>query len=122
MPTHEIPLNEAIDMTTRYRDNKESILQSQYMGKDILPVCESFDPSIFATLTNVTGYAGIRIYYGMDESLKVHAILVAYDASGNDILPNDSGNVSATTGGGVLGEDGTRCPPFCPPPSPLNGF
>jgi hypothetical protein len=60
----------------------------------------------------------VRIYYGMDETLSVHAILVGVDQNGNDILP------IAATGDeeeGIIVEEGRICPPHCATdPSPLH--
>jgi hypothetical protein len=73
---------------------------------------------IITAITGVTGYAGFRIYYGMDADKKVHAMLIAIDINGNDILPSDASvkfvpGSSMSGGGGVAGEEAQRCPPTC---------
>lgn len=114
---HFISLTSAKEMTERYRNNRNTVLQSNLQHQNILPVCETFDKTAFETLIAKPDCASLRIYYGMSEDLKLHAIIVAANAEGNDILPPD---------GLVAGEDddilenGNRCPDLCPPPSPLN--
>jgi len=106
---HQISLQQAIDMTTLYRANRPSNF----------PVCETFEAGAIAGLLATEGCSFLRIYYGMKENLNVDAILVPVDANGEDILPATDG--STATDNGVLLEDGYRCPPDCPKPSPLNG-
>lgn len=109
--SQEISLQEAVDMTTRYRANKPSNFA----------VCETFQVDIINTLLSVEGCAFLRVYYGMKTDLSAHAILVAADADGQDLLPSVSDQSASTSGDAIIAEDGIRCPPDCPPPSPLNG-
>jgi hypothetical protein len=95
-----IPLDEAIAMTTLYRNNREQILQPQYQGQNILAVCETFNRDLFDTLLAIPACAGVRIYYGMNADLTVHAVIVAVDDNGDDILP-DSSQEKAADGGGT---------------------
>jgi len=104
---HEISLQQAIDMTTLYRENRPANF----------PICETFEKDAINTLLAVTGCAFLRIYYGMKADGLVDAIMVAANADGEDILPA----AAAVTGGdAVILEDGYRCPDDCPAPSPLN--
>lgn len=105
-------------MTTRYRQNKEQVINPVYTNQDILAVCDKFDKSIFETLILKANCTAIRIYYGMDETLKIHPIVVAVNENDEDILPGSG--LSSTLGADDTGEDSLRCPPYCPPPSPLN--
>jgi hypothetical protein len=107
--THEISLQEAIDMTTLYRANRPSNF----------PICETFDIDAVNKLLSAEGCASLRIYYGMKENMDADAILVAVNASGEDILPS-AGSTGILTDSPVILEDGYRCPQACPPPSPLN--
>jgi len=95
-------------MTTRYRANRP----------ENFPICETVDVGTINKLTSAEGCAFFRIYYGMDESMDVHAIMVAVDADGEDLLPPLEEADSST--GYTIVEDTIRCPPVCPPPSPLN--
>jgi hypothetical protein len=119
---HFIPVEKATQMTKRHRENKEKILHENFKSKDILPHCETFNKDLFVQIANQPGCAGIRIYYGMDADMKVHAIVVGVDDKGSDILPESKKVVTKDSGGGGTGEEGQRCPPICPPGSPLNGF
>lgn len=114
---HAISLQTAIDMTTLYRANRETILNTNYQGKDILPLSETFNRGAIDALLATTNCAGIRIYYGMDEGDKVHAVLVAVNSSNEDLLP---GNSLEEEDEPIIIELGQRCPPTCPPTSELN--
>lgn len=116
---HFISLAEAIDLTSRYRAQSDTVLQPAYQGQGLLPLSESFDRSAVDALLAQAGCAGLRIYGGMNEQLEVHAVLVAYDGNGADILPSTSA-ASLTTEEDVILENSLRCPPTCPIESLLN--
>lgn len=107
---HEISLQSAIDMTTLYRAHRPTNF----------PICETFDKAAIDKLLAEDGCASLRVYYGMDEEMLVHAILVAADAEGADILPAVSSANASGDEDPVILEDALRCPQDCPPPSPLN--
>ena len=113
---HSIPLARAIEMTQRYRENKENILAEEYKGKDLLPLSETFNKEAFNSFFTNPVCAAIRIYYGMSEDLQTHGIIVGANDNNEDMLPVSS---LLTLTDPVLAE-GYRCPPTCPPPSPLN--
>jgi hypothetical protein len=115
--SHFISLQEGIDMTSLYRTEKENILKTQYQNQNILPLSESFDRAEFDTVLGKTGCEGLRIYYGMDENLKIHAIIVGVDQEGDDMIPAES---SLTEEDDDIIEKGNRCPDLCPSESPLN--
>lgn len=112
-----ISLARAIEMTTRYRQNRNSVIDPKYTGQDIIPLSDRFDAKVFAALLAKPGCAYIRIYYGMDNDLKIRPVAVAVDGNDSDILPS-SANLEGE--GEDIGDDTLRCPPLCPPPSPLN--
>ena len=111
MNNHEISLQQAIDLTTRYRANQPANA----------PICETFEIAAINHLAAVTGCAYLRIYYGMKEDMNIYAVLVAVNADNEDILPSQTGSSPQDDGDPVILEDGFRCPPDCPPKSPLNG-
>ena len=115
--SHFISLQQAIEMTSRYRAEKEKILVPPLQEKGILPICETFDRSAFDALLAETGCMGIRVYFCMDAALKVKLVIVGVNSKNEDILPA----ANALTDGEEIVEDGQRCPDYCPPPSPLNG-
>ncbi|HEX8331483.1 MAG TPA: hypothetical protein VF622_02605, partial [Segetibacter sp.] len=85
--THRISLEKAIQMTTLYRQEKENILKSEYAGKDILPISETFNRTAFEALLAQPGCTALRIYHSMDETLKLHSIVVGVNNQNQDILP-----------------------------------
>jgi hypothetical protein len=120
---HRITLEQAITMTTLYRARKAQVLNPTF--SNVLSISETFNREIFDSLLAQPGAAGIRIYYGMDTNMSIHAILVAVDSNNKDILPPTSTgstlatNTGASTDSGTIGELGTTCPPNCSS-SPLN--
>ena len=112
---HSISLNNAKQMILDYKANREEILAPAYQGKDILAKSETFSVDAVLTLIANPLCRKVRIYYGMDNTSKVHAIMVAVDADDKDILPADHG-VETT----MIIEDAIRCPDQCPTPSDLN--
>ena len=111
---HFIPLDQAKQMIALYKEQKETILQQEFQGQNILPISETFEVTDFAKLIAEAGCVKLRIYYGMSTDLNVHAIIVGVNAQNEEIIPTSVINEGET---GIL-EDGFRCPPFCPPPPP----
>ncbi len=120
--SHSISLAQAVQMTTLYRQNRNSILKDDYQNQNILAISETFNGKDVASLLGETGCVGLRIYYGMSEDLKVHAILVGVGEDGVDILPSGTvaGKEMVGDGSAEILEDSQRCPIECPPASPLN--
>lgn len=107
---HQISLQEAVDMTTRYRQNQPSNF----------PQYESFDVEAVRALIASDQCAFLRIYFGMKENNQVDLILVAADAQGQDLLPSSTESTEDGDDNLIL-EDGFRCPQFCPSNSVLAG-
>lgn len=104
MPTtHEITLQQAVDLTSRYRNNKPSNLS----------LSETFPVTAITRLLSTEGCSYLRIYYGMQEDSNIVVILVAANGQNEDMLPAFNSNA-------IIIEEGIICPPICPPPSPLN--
>lgn len=118
--SHFITLDHAITMTGTYRNNRELILDAGYQGQNILALSETFNREAFDHLLATEGCAGLRIYYGMDAGLKVHAVIVAVNSLNEDLLPATSIASNLNSDDEVIVEEGQRCPPICPDPSPLN--
>jgi len=118
---HGIPLSIAAEMTARYRQNRNTILEEHYKNQDILPICETFSVDAIEEILAQPGCISLRIYYGMDDKLKVHAILVGADSTGKDILPSTDSKTLTENEEDIIMEKGTRCPVDCPPASDLNG-
>ncbi len=106
--SHEITLQQAIDMTTLYRTNRPPNF----------PICETFEVDAISKLIATPECKFVRIYYGMKEDKEVDAILVAANADGQDLLPASSeSGLNANAVQNIVLEDGFRCPQFCPPVS-----
>lgn len=126
MPTNTIPeanshlitLTAAVALTGEWRSNRNSILQTQYQDQDILPLSETFNRADIDVLLAQDGCEAIRIYYGMDTNLKLHAVLVGVNEDNGDILPSQETNPSDLQD--IIVEEGQRCPTICPPSSALN--
>src|SRR5690349_1372581 len=114
--SHFIDLQTAIDMTTRYRSQRENVLVTQYRQQNLLPTCETFERSAFDTLLGEYDCKKIRIYFSMNENLQVRAIVVGVDSTDKDILPPETQKMSEQ-GSEVIVEAGQLCPPICPPAS-----
>lgn len=99
---HVISLQEAIDMTSRYRsDPPDGMANSETFNKE----------SVLAVLQQPE-CVSLRIYYGKKSDDSIHVILVGVDDKGADMIQSTE----------IILEEGQRCPPDCPsPPSPLNG-
>ncbi|HKZ65452.1 MAG TPA: hypothetical protein VJ111_03815 [Chitinophagaceae bacterium] len=115
--SHFISLNQAISMTSLFRSQKENILAPSFQNLGILPICETFSRYDVDSLLTKQSCEALRVYLGMDEENNVRLLIVAVNEKGEDILPVLSfGN---TVDEDIV-EEGHRCPPSCPPSSPLN--
>ncbi|MBE7172813.1 MAG: hypothetical protein INR73_19715 [Williamsia sp.] len=123
---HRIPLAKAKEMTLRYRQNRDAILKEEWAGQNLLAICETFSKESFNDFFTNDQCKGIRIYYGMNSDMLVHAIVVGVDDQNRDMLPTGNMSLLRATAGAEdeeeppILEEGTRCPDDCPPPSDLN--
>ncbi len=113
-----ISLQQAIEMTTRYRQNKAAVINPVYSGSDILSLCDTFNKAAIEALLAKPDCTAIRLYYGMNTDLQVRPILVAVNRNDEDMLP--PATLDITTTGDDIVDDTIKCPPICPPPSVLN--
>ena len=113
---HFISLDAAIKMTAYFRVEKENILLDTERGKNLLPICETFEVAPFIALLAQPGCVSIRLYYSMDTEKKVHAVFVGVNNKNEDMLPGHSTEIDNSN----IIEEGLRCPPMCPPASALN--
>jgi hypothetical protein len=128
--SHRIPLDKAVKMTRLYRQQKDLVIKEEFKGKNILSVSETFNREAFDRLLAQKECVGVRIYYSMDETLKMHAIIVGVNEKNEDMLPKvplsgegqvlSSSPEAALTDESEVIEEGALCPPACAPSSPLN--
>ena len=111
---HRISLDTAIKITTLYRAQRNRILGLEWQGKDLLPISETFDRTALDRLLAQPGCTAVRIYYGMDETLQVHAVVVGVNANDQDILPTPDAPDAEILDVSKI------CPPICTLGSPLN--
>ncbi len=112
---HRILKDTAVKMTRAYRNNKEEILKPEYAGKNILPLSETFSKEAFESFMKNDKVKSLRIYYGMDDDMLTHAIIVGANEKDEDMIDGTDEN-----DGDEILEDAQRCPAICPPPSELN--
>ncbi len=117
--SHFISLQQAIEMTTRYRSQRENVLAPA--NKGILLTCETFNRTPFDALLANPDCVGVRIYFGMDKDLTIKLVIVGVNEKEEDILPSEANANMTTSNDKPVTENGLPCPPFCPPTSPLNG-
>jgi hypothetical protein len=110
---HEITLDQGVDLTKRFRQLRPTVINPIYLNDDIVANSETFDRAAIDALLAQDDCKQVRIYYGMSDDLKIHAVLVGVNSDGQDILPV-GGNA------GLIMEGAVRCPTDCPPPSLLN--
>ena len=113
-----ISLKKAIEMTTLYRGQMDTILADDFKGQDVLVKSETFSREQVEKLFANPACQYLRVYYGMDQQRRVHALLVAVDANNEDIITTSL--IEGTELSQDIIEEGERCPPNCPPSSQLN--
>lgn len=96
---HKIPLEAAVALTRRYREQA---------GKGAQLGC-MFPRDVFEALLAQQGCAGIRMYYGQAENGAREVVLVGVDGEGNDMTSASLFDMSLP------------CPPYCGDPDVLNG-
>ena len=106
---HFITRSQASQMTAIFKSRKTTILDPAFHTADVLPTCETFDRSAIEALLAQPGCTQLRIYYGMDSSLSVHAIMVGVDENDDDLLPGGPDDENEQ-----IVETARRCPFICP--------
>lgn len=96
---HHIDLEEASEMTKRYRDN---------MAPDQTVIAEYFGRDAIIEILEQKGCAGIRMYYALDKYMVKKLIIVGVDENGDDQYLES------------LAEHGLIYPPYVSSPNPLN--
>jgi hypothetical protein len=92
---NRIDLARAKKMISHFRNNKGKVIHPNYSGKHILHDCETFDRAAFDQMLNQKGCEKVRLYYGMDDEMRIHAIIIGVDAEGKEILPKQAAAVPA---------------------------
>lgn len=97
----EIDITTAADYTANYRLEYPGSVQAIFMGKDILNAILAQE-----------GCMGIRVYLGKTAagSSDFELVFVGADANENDMINN----------GGIVADEGIKCPPKCGSINSLN--
>ncbi len=123
---HRVTLKQAATLTRNYR---ESIPAADKTG--------FFHAQAVRDLLKQPGVVGVRYYHGLDSKGCYHLVLVGVDKEGRDIVeskrnrPRDGakaitqesaakGALAIGTCSAVILDNHYPCPPWCPPPGPLN--
>jgi hypothetical protein len=110
---HYISLKEAVELTTNFRANRETILAAEYRETDVLSDCETLDKEALRAFMDNEHCKSIRIYSGMTDALQVKSILVGVNENGEDMI--DGAQVVLP-----LVNRGNKTPPDLIPISVLN--
>ncbi len=106
MNKHQISLEEAKILTSRYRENLDSLTTPDFKGS--LPFSETFDAVAIKEILNQPDCVSFKSYLGMKENKTICLIHIGVDAAGNDIINSLNGK-----GEDIIMELGKPCPPFC---------
>ncbi|MBI1769368.1 MAG: hypothetical protein HYR67_13450 [Bacteroidetes bacterium] len=98
---NKIPKKTAIDWVKKYKSKYPNSTHSI-----------SYDASIIQDLLNIPGCVTVRIHFAENDDKKNCLVLVAVDKDGNAILPPSDTSV---TDSAFIMDDGSPCPPNCPP-------
>ena len=117
---NRITLKQAKDLITRFRGRKPDVIKPGF--ENALPTSETFEREAIDKLLANPRCVKVRIYPGMSEDMNIRMIIVGVDSNDQDILPlNENGIIDGDDDDEeVIVDEGLRCPPFCPPTSPLN--
>jgi hypothetical protein len=105
-----ISLEEGREMIIRYKETRDRMLNSEF-PQSILTLSETFEKTDLESLITQPGCDKIRAYIGMDADNNLRLVMVGVNNEDEDIL---------NEGFEIIVENGHRCPPDCPPASPIN--
>lgn len=127
---HRISLKQASKWTRNYRESIPAADKTGFFHKQAL-----------LDLLKQPGVVGMRYYHALDDKGVYHLVLVGTDHAGRDIVESKGGGrptkvvkateaavpgqmvataASVAGGSAVILDNHYPCPPWCPPPGPLN--
>lgn len=98
---NKISKKDAIDWVKKYKNKHTNSTNSI-----------QYDAALIQQLLSIPGCVSLRIHFAENNNGINCLVLVAVDASGNAILPP---NDTSTTDAAFIVDDGSTCPPTCPP-------
>lgn len=111
MSENYIDLPSAIELTRRYKENKEALVSTEF--NDSMHIAETFDASAIQAILNQPGCTHFRAYFGMKEDKKICLVFVGVNDQDYDMVGNQP------YGEGIIVEYGRLCPPVCTINSPF---
>jgi hypothetical protein len=111
MSNNFIDLPTAIQLTRKYRENKDKLVTPEF--SDAMCLSETFDASAIRAVLDQPGCVSFRAYYGMKENKEVCVVFVGVNDKNEDIIFEDNPAKN------ILVDNPVKCPPFCPEDSPL---
>jgi hypothetical protein len=112
---HFITSAKAREMKGKFKGMKDKILRQEFLGKNMLPISETFDKAAIQALLDQPRCVKFRSYFGMNDNMEVSVVLVGVDENDQDLLAQTAAEGDDDF---VIIEEGMRCPPDCPPPPP----
>lgn len=100
---HDITLDAAAKLTKKYRS-----IGTIVPSLGVLIKGEFFGKNAMVEILNQNGCVGLRMYYGADDLLVPHMVIVGVDANGDDQVT------------GKIAEHSMLCPPACGTLNKLN--
>jgi len=94
----QITIEEAAEMTAKYRIAHPNEIKGHYIGKNLIKTISSQEECM-----------GIRIYHGLNVDGSREVILVGVNEDGNDMLE-------------IIVDRSSPCPNMCSKPNALNGL
>lgn len=102
-----ITLDEAKALRRNFKNNRHKLPGTA----EAIPDSETFSKEDIEKLLKQQGCTSLRIHLGMDDKHQLRLLLTASNEKEGDLLEQNNELVL---------EEGSRCPPYCPPPSELD--
>lgn len=83
---HTITLDQAATMVNNFGLLRESMLNADFTGRNVLPVYETFNLDAIDALICQQNAIGFRVYMAMDGQQQVRFVLVGVDGDGKDVI------------------------------------
>lgn len=104
--SHDLPVNEALEMYNRLLANREKVLEPTERGKGLIFISETFNKDAINTVLSQPKAAAFRTYLGMDVEKRLVVMFVGVNDKGEDII-NSGGTIIDNP---FIAETGQRFP------------
>lgn len=89
---HAITIDKGVTMVNNFGVIRESMLATDFTGRDMLPISETFNLEAIDEIICQPNAIGFRVYMAMDDNQKVRFVLVGVDGDGKDIIQRKNEN------------------------------